>query len=198
MSKLMKTRGTAKTTSQIFNFVVVHPAFNCWGKLGLYHCFSLFLYVFFLQLRHKTSENPKKRQKDGKVPLPLTVSFPELFLTHCDVWINVLSLVINCMIKWNNFQPSVLFKIHGILLRSGQKPAVRLTDDVPFTARARVYLNVHLNIIKQEITCSISPAMAIESGVCGLICPLTWNSNPIRPLFPASRLPALKTHLPCF
>lgn len=100
--------------------------------------------------------------------------------------------------KWNNFQPSMLFKIHGILLRSGQKPAVRLTDDVPFTARARVYLNVHLNIIKQEITCSISPAMAIESGVCGLICPLTWNSNPIRPLFPASRLPALKTHLPCF
>lgn len=114
------------------------------------------------------------------------------------LWINVLSLVINLYEKWNNFQPSVLFKIHGILLRSGQKPAVRLTDDVPFTARARVYLNVHLNIIKQEITCSISPAMAIESGVCGLICPLTWNSNPIRPLFPASRLPALKTHLPCF
>lgn len=64
-------------------------------------------------------------------------------------------------------------QIHGILLRSGQTLAVWLTDDVPFTARARVYLNVHLNIIKQEIPCSISPAMAIESGVCRLICPLT-------------------------
>lgn len=66
MSKLMKTRGTAKTTSQIFNFVVVHSAFNSWGKFGLYHCFSLFLYVFLLQLRHNTSKSTKKDRKTEK------------------------------------------------------------------------------------------------------------------------------------
>lgn len=179
MSKLMKTRETAKTTSQIFNFVVVHPAFHCWGMWSLYHCFSLFLCVFFLQLRHNMSKNNlRKKERKGLTcnpSLPLVVS-DSLWLSDKCCHLKLTEYCSACFRKW----------------------PCRSRMMSHFTAHTRAYLNVHLNIIKQEITCSISPAMAIESGACGLWCPLTWNSNPIRALFPASWLPALKTHLPCF
>lgn len=55
-----------------------------------------------------------------------------------------------------------------VLLRgeAARVQAVQRRADVTFAAGC-VYLNVHLNIIKQEITCAASPVMEIESDSRG-------------------------------